>query len=301
MNFSKEAKMKQDELEEAIYKAIESNNIKDLRQRIYDLENFLRSANPLPDLSLEFLNQLLNSERFLKLGGALYLIILFQKLWEELSEEKVNKCLPILRLAHYNFDDLDFPFIEQLISSALDEDSVSLTECAKAIDLKTATRGESYFPDDYFSAILKLFESQIFLNNDGAWEFLALLQDKWKFLSVSQKEILLFYLEKYYDKFQDWMAYFAISELLGEYYANEQAFEVLCRLKATESEIARAFIPHGLEHFIKRSGSKSLSQKAYIFLLKMRGDPSDLVRDEVEESLRKLSDYLFDLDRDSPA
>jgi hypothetical protein len=81
---------------------------------------------------------------------------------------------------------------------------------------------------------------------------------------------------------------FVLSELLGEYFSDERAFQLLDRLSKIENEESRALIPHGLEHMIKNLGDNQLSNKAYKLLLKMKKDSSKQVQDEVMESLRNL-------------
>jgi hypothetical protein len=81
------------------------------------------------------------------------------------------------------------------------------------------------------------------------------------------------------------MSWFLISVLLGEFFADEKAFQVLCRLKTLQAEGPRSLVPHGLEHIITGSGDKQLVRKAYTELLQMKNDPSEQVRDAVDDSL----------------
>ena len=76
--------------------------------------------------------------------------------------------------------------------------------------------------------------------------------------------------------------------ILGECYANEEAFKILCRLKNIEAEEKRALIPHGFEHIVTDSHNRKLEQQAYEQLLAMKSDPSENVRDEVEISLQRI-------------
>ena len=116
-------------------------------------------------------------------------------------------------------------------------------------------------------------------------------------LSDSQKEKRLPVLENAYGAFTDWMSWFVISELLGEYFMDERALQTLCRLKALEAEAPRSFVPHGLEHIAKNSRDEALAKKAYTELLQMRNDPSGRVRAEVSESLQRLVVQQIDIDR----
>ncbi|MBE9115406.1 hypothetical protein IQ249_05780 [Lusitaniella coriacea LEGE 07157] len=80
-----------------------------------------------------------------------------------------------------------------------------------------------------------------------------------------------------------------ITELLGECFANEAALNTLCRLKNTKAETARALVPHGFQHFVTDSDDKKLVKKAYEELLQMKEDPSEKVRDEVNDFLRIIA------------
>jgi hypothetical protein len=188
--------------------------------------------------------------------------------------------------------ELLYEAIEQAINSG---EEMQMKECAKAIS--SAVSGLSHFPDKYLNLILGLLQENRFLTSKGAWHLLYILEiENWEFLSETQKTQLLPLLESSYSSFTDWMAWFVISEMLGEYFANEQAFQVLCRLKNIEAEEPRSLIPHGLEHIVKDSHDQQLTQKAYAELLQMKYDPSEQVRDEVNTSLQRIANRGIEFD-----
>ena len=147
----------------------------------------------------------------------------------------------------------------------------------------------STFSEKYFLMILEMIRNEVFLRLDKSWELLVLFQTEWSSITDRQKEQLIVELENTYGKSKDWMFDFIISELLGEYYSNEPAFEVLRRLSTINKEESRALVPHSLEHLIKDSGNIGISTKAHRLLLNMKQDSSELVRNEVIESLRKIN------------
>ena len=108
-------------------------------------------------------------------------------------------------------------------------------------------------------------------------------------ISDSQKERLLPALETSYEAFTDWMCWFNISVLLGEYFADERALQALCRLKTIQAERPRSLVAHGLEHVISDSGDERLARIACAELIDMKNDLSEYVRDGVDDSLKSLA------------
>jgi len=161
---------------------------------------------------------------------------------------------------------------------------------ARAADeLWTLALNLDSFPEHTFQLLLELMTQTKFLELTGSWRLLSSLENMWDLLSGPQKGRLLPVLECAYPMLKDWMAWFVISELLGEYFMNEESLEVLNRLKTIEPEGPRSLVPHGFEHIAKDSKEPDLAKRAYLILLQMRNDPSKEVRDEVELSLRRLA------------
>ncbi|MEJ1937176.1 hypothetical protein WDZ92_43840, partial [Nostoc sp. NIES-2111] len=128
-----------------------------------------------------------------------------------------------------------------------------------------------------------------FLASNGSWHFLKVIEFNFQVLSDAQKDNLLPLLETSYSAFTDWMSWFVISEILGQCFADERAFEILCSLKSLAAEEPRSLIPHGFEHIARESRNEDLARKAYAELLQMRDDVSPQVRDEVQISLAQRS------------
>src|SRR3954471_23921960 len=80
-----------------------------------------------------------------------------------------------------------------------------------------------HFPQSSFDLILKLMLPQAFLEMEGSHELLLVFEYTWKYLSADQKDRLLPVLESTYGRFTDWLSWFVISELLGEYFRDDRA------------------------------------------------------------------------------
>jgi hypothetical protein len=176
---------------------------------------------------------------------------------------------------------------EALLQAILAADSSQMY--TYAYDLETSLLGVELFPVEHFELLMKLLCQTAFLEAEGSWHFLKLLESNWGILSDYQKEQLLPALEAVYGCFTDWMSWFVISEILGSYYANEQALQSLQRLKNLPQEGPRSFVPHGLEHIVKDCKDQRVAKMAFVELLQMKADPSEDVRDEAEISLERLA------------
>jgi len=139
-----------------------------------------------------------------------------------------------------------------------------------------------------FDYLLFLLQESDFLQAEGASNVLFLIEDDWSLLSSKQKEIILPELIRTYPLFKDPMAWFAIAELLGEYFADENAFRALQQLKNVKDEEPRSLVPMGFEQIVRHS-SKELATRAFNEIIKMREDDSEQVRMEANISLNRLA------------
>jgi hypothetical protein len=145
------------------------------------------------------------------------------------------------------------------------------------------------FPTELFDFLFESLSDPDLLNLDCSYELLMWIEYDWGRFSDDQKRRLLPGLKDAYPNFHHWMAWFVISEVLGEYYASAEAFEVLRSLRSVQDENARAMVPHGFEEIVKRGSDPSLKLKAMAQLSQMREDGSEKVRGEVAESFRRLA------------
>lgn len=176
--------------------------------------------------------------------------------------------------------------VNVLSRAAQDKESKLFKEYTE--NLHFALIGLEGFPGWLFTEVLAVLRKPAFLRLEGSWHLLVVFELVWDQLSQSQKNELLSVLESIYPLCTDWTSCFTISGLLGEYFKDEQAFDVLCRLQEQADEIPRKFVPHGFEHLVKDCLDRDLAQRALSKLLQMRGDPSPNVQAEAEESLTRL-------------
>lgn len=273
---------------ENIHRAIATGDAKLLRECVYAIKTASMEVNSFPEEYLEIFLALLNQTKFLELGGAWYFIMLLGTKWQYLPNDQQQKVLPALQIAYEAFKHINPELIAEAINQAINSgEEMQMQECASAISGTLSTL--NYFPEQYFKLIIDFLNQQRFLESNGSWHLLFVLETDWELLSESQKERLLPLLETSYPAFSDWMSRFVISELLGQYFANEKAFESLVRLGREAAEGPRALVPHGLEHIVTDSHNEDLARKAYAELVQMKNDPSEKVRDEVETSLQRIA------------
>jgi|GEM_PF-1857682 len=273
-------------IKKQIHQAISRNNPKQLRECFYTLKSLLLTGVALNQHDFNFFVNLLEQNNFLRLGGGWYFVMIFMVDKNGLPFYQSEKIASAILIAC----DAQEEFLPELIPEAIEAaicsgQEMQMRECAAAISSVIARF--SYFPDLYFNLILELLAKESFVKANGSWHFLFILNaGNWFVISEKQKDQLLPLLENSYGLFVDWMSCFVITELLGQCFANEAALNILCHLKNTEAETPRALVPHGFEHFVTDSDEKKLVKKAYEELLQMKEDPSEKVRDEVNESLR---------------
>jgi len=148
------------------------------------------------------------------------------------------------------------------------------------------------FPDYLFDSLTRTLSQTDCQRMLGASYLLNIFQYQWKKLSNRQKEKLLGFIEASYSCFRDQMALFTISELLGENFCNQNAVDLLCKLRSTKKALPRSFVPHGFEHVITDSGNVPLSKRAINQLIEMRDDRSKYVRYEAELSLARVKKHF---------
>jgi hypothetical protein len=171
-------------------------------------------------------------------------------------------------------------------------DSDMLQACIRELAtfcFKEPSPEQEMFPMNLFDYILRLMADDNLLKMDGAYHLLMLFEYDWARLDEKQKERLLAAIVASYHKFKDWMAYFVITELLGQYYCNESSFQVLCELQTTENEIARSLLAHGFEHIAREGENSVLRALALNRLISMKDDHSVIVQNEVSTALANLS------------
>lgn len=271
-----------------INQAILSQDRDLLKQYASDLKSAILEANKSLEQYFEVLLELLNQDNLLNMQSAWDFFFIFKNCRELLSDSQKQKLILNIESVYKSFDEVSLDRIQKDIHQAIsDKNIIGFEKCVN--DLDNGLFGVNHFPSEVFELVISLLKQKNFLELDDSWHLLTFIEFNWELISSSQKDRLLLSLEIAYVKFKEWMGQFVISAMLGEYFANEQAFEVLCRLGISENEDLRYFIPHGFEHIIRDSNDKELSQKAYNHLLQMKSDPSEEVREQAENSLLKVS------------
>ena len=162
---------------------------------------------------------------------------------------------------------------------------------ALSFDIEILQLTEDSFPETNFALILNLIKDPRFLKSEYGWPFLMIFHSEWEKITEQQKTILLDALAEIYEKFDDWMPCFSISELVGEDFHPSQAYSFFNKFAASPNETARAFVPHGYEHALRNSADAELTAKLWNALLDMEQDESEKVRGEVEETLFRLENH----------
>ena len=154
------------------------------------------------------------------------------------------------------------------------------------------------FPESLFNDLVTIIRTPEFLAAKGSWELIRVFDENWNQLDPHQRRSLLEAFEVIFNSVKDWMGCLMISEILGMRCANHEAFNVLMRLKDASEGTPRSFLPHGFEHIVVDSADRELAKTAFCELLRLRDDPSDAVRDEVDESLLRLRQHGIDSEDD---
>lgn len=187
--------------------------------------------------------------------------------------------------------DFDLVPLHDLVSAVLqDRDEQKLKEFIDKVDLYIIVEesDEDSFPDSVLDFILKLMGQEMFLTMEGSSKLLLVLETDWPHLREEQRRNLLHSIGSSYGKFKDWMSSFILSELLGQYYCNRDAFQLLTQLKSTSEIKARSLVAHGFEHIAREAEDKSLRDQAVSQLMSMKLDPSPDVQNEAAVALAKI-------------
>lgn len=160
-----------------------------------------------------------------------------------------------------------------------------------AFDIENSQWFEKTFPETNFSLIIDVIRDPRFLKTRKGWSFLMIFESEWDKVTEQQKVILLDTFMETYEKFDDWMPCFSISELVGENFNPSQAYTFFNHFAKSPNETARAFVAHGYEHALQNSPDAELTAKLWSALLSMERDESAKVCGEVEESLYRLANH----------
>jgi hypothetical protein len=190
-------------------------------------------------------------------------------------------------------NDFDLTPLQDLVREVLqDRNEQKLKEFIDKVDLYIIVEESDdagSFPDSVFDFIMNLMDHEMFLTMDGSSKLLLVLETDWSRFVEEQRRNLLERIGSSYGRFKDWMSWFILSELLGQYYCNADAFHLLIQLKNTSDIRARSLVAHGFEHIAREAEDKILREQAVSQLRSMRLDPSPEVQSEAAEALAKVT------------
>lgn len=174
------------------------------------------------------------------------------------------------------------------IESVLDIRDIEALESLGG-ELSDLTSDHGALPRPCFEYLMTLMVDQRFLSLQGSWHLLTVFDLHWCLLTDQQRTHLLSALENAYGRFDDWMACFLATEILGKRYMDSRALGVLVRLKqGGVNPVARSLLPHGFEHLALYASEASVANQALAALQDMREDTSAEVRSEVRDSLLRV-------------
>lgn len=148
---------------------------------------------------------------------------------------------------------------------------------------------EDSFPDPIFTCLTKILNQSDFQCWQSSVLLLKVFEDTIEYLTDLRKSELLDIFEKTFHNYTDSTSCLLIAELVGALFRDQRSLNALQGLKKTKKEMPRALVPAGLEYFAMTCQNQSLSEEAKKALLEMRSDPSQMVRDEAEQSIRRLT------------
>lgn len=281
--------MTPEELNQAIAQAVHNLNEGELQTYAHYLRGILPHQGEFQEHYFKVLIYWLSNEQFLNIDSAYFFFTALLNCREFLPEALKEKLLPSMTTIFESFEENSFEQIQECINEAIaQKDESRLQTCCFMID--SSLISANHFLGEIFDFLIELYHNQSFWESEGAWHLISVLTtpNNWELLSEKQKEKVFIALTLNYTNFKYWMSHFIITEVLGEYFANDKTFQWLYELRQVENEQQRQFVPHGLEHLVRDSGNQELVRKAYAQLLEMNNDPSERVRGEVDESLAKI-------------
>lgn len=145
------------------------------------------------------------------------------------------------------------------------------------------------FPDDVIEAIFQQMKNEKFQSVPDASILLLIFETEWGRLSDSQKESLLGVISDTFQSFRDDQSFFVLAEVLGEYFADKRALEVLNNIQQTENDIARAFLTYGYGKLADHASEEKVRNSAIERLNVLKNDKSESVKEEANIALRRIN------------
>lgn len=156
-------------------------------------------------------------------------------------------------------------------------------------DLENSQSVSKQFPPENFELLLRIIQDPRFLKTANGCFLFSIFERESEKLNPTQKTRLLLTLSQIYERFESCMPCFSISELVGEEYPPQIAFDFFRRFVNSPNHNTRLTVPHGFEHALKHRPDEALATQIWQALLQMQSDASEEVGGEVEESLMHLT------------
>jgi hypothetical protein len=156
------------------------------------------------------------------------------------------------------------------------------------LELEVQILEEDGLSHELFSCIASLLRKPLFLDKQGSWVLLRILQENWNALSVEQRRALAETMEEIYGRPADWMGSFMISLTFGESGIEAESLEALGRLSRSNEQKPRALVAVGLEKLVRRSTVSDVRERAIRILESLANDASSEVSREAKEALGRV-------------
>jgi len=173
--------------------------------------------------------------------------------------------------------------IQELRSISVSDYEERIEDICRELDGETME--QDGWPASFFPEILNLLSDPQFLSVRTSWNLLLFIKKNWRRLSPTQISALRNTLVLAFDKFGDFTGPLLVSEILGEFYPDENTLAIFRTLSKSANGPARELIPHGFETLAKTTRDHTLRDFAMRELKALLKDDSETVRREAALSL----------------
>lgn len=176
--------------------------------------------------------------------------------------------------------------LNDIILSVKNHDSIHLRE--NSIELAKLLLDYDNFPYQVFDSILNIMRQPEFLRMQGSHILLNNIFDDANILSNAQKKELVSVIGSIYDTLEDSTTCMFVLEMIVDSTMDKISIDSLRCLAKARNDVPRAIVAYGLYYFIQKCRNDVLIRSALDELQRMKNDYSKLVRDEVNDVLKKI-------------
>lgn len=178
--------------------------------------------------------------------------------------------------------------VEEAIEGGDAEGLSSAVSDFSSFTFKEQTSETDPLKDDFLEELLRIIAERSFLKMEDSFKLLMFFQNDWGRLRVDQRRRVCRELERHFEDIDDYTSHLVISELLGEYLADETALQALDRLRDVPEPTPRAHVAHGYGALARSTQNELLKTRAVGALRRMTKDPSEIVVQEAANELSQL-------------